>query len=147
MACCLCNKTGSCKKCACVKTGRKCSGCQPSKLGRCHNIDYGVMKPPAQLASADHPSHTPATVSVSYSSDVDSSDTSFANKPLEDEGDTDKSTSDGSSLNTKANLPGSSPMADPIFTWGSYSAETFTSSLDDIYSEVVHWRQNAFMVP
>ena len=37
MACCRCNRTGTCKGCACVKAGERCAGCLPSKLGRCLN--------------------------------------------------------------------------------------------------------------
>ena len=35
--CCRCNRTGSCKGCACVKAGKPCSNCLPSKLGSCAN--------------------------------------------------------------------------------------------------------------
>ena len=37
MPCCRCNRTGSCKGCACVKAGKPCSNCLPSKLGSCAN--------------------------------------------------------------------------------------------------------------
>ena len=37
MVCCRCNRSGSCKGCICVKKGRRCSGCLPSRCGRCSN--------------------------------------------------------------------------------------------------------------
>jgi hypothetical protein len=37
MPCCRCNRTGSCKGCACVKAGIPCTNCLPSKLGSCVN--------------------------------------------------------------------------------------------------------------
>ena len=37
MPCCKCNRTGSCKGCACVKAGKPCANCLPSKLGSCTN--------------------------------------------------------------------------------------------------------------
>ena len=37
MACCRCNRTGSCKGCVCVKAGNPCTSCLPSKLGSCVN--------------------------------------------------------------------------------------------------------------
>ena len=36
--CCGCNRTGSCRGCACVKAGKQCSNCLPSKLGSCSNV-------------------------------------------------------------------------------------------------------------
>ena len=38
-------------------------------------------------------------------------------------------------------------MSTPMFTWGKLSGPAFTSSLDAIYTEVVHWRRNCFTVP
>ena len=38
VACCRCNWTGSCKGCACVKAGKPCSSCLPSKMGTCLNV-------------------------------------------------------------------------------------------------------------
>ena len=37
---CTCNRTGSCRGCACVKARKECSNCLllPSKLGSCSNI-------------------------------------------------------------------------------------------------------------
>ena len=37
MVCCKCNKTGSCRACACVKAGNSCSNCLPGKHGHCVN--------------------------------------------------------------------------------------------------------------
>lgn len=38
-------------------------------------------------------------------------------------------------------------MSDPKFSWGEVGPEVFSKCLDDVYSEVVHWRQNLFRVP
>ena len=35
--CCRCNASGRCKKCLCVKGGKRCDGCLPSRHGRCCN--------------------------------------------------------------------------------------------------------------
>ena len=37
MVCCKCNRTDLCRGCACVKAGRSCVNCLPSKLGNCAN--------------------------------------------------------------------------------------------------------------
>ena len=44
-------------------------------------------------------------------------------------------------------LPQFTPMANPIFTWGSHSSESFNHSLNATYAEVVHWKMNSFRVP
>ena len=35
--CCRCNGKSTCANCVCKKSGRKCSGCQPSRRDRCQN--------------------------------------------------------------------------------------------------------------
>ena len=37
MPCCGCNKQGVCVRCTCVKSGRSCSDCCPSRNGTCRN--------------------------------------------------------------------------------------------------------------
>ena len=37
-ACCRCNRSALCKRCVCVREGRTCSRCLPSRLGRCQNL-------------------------------------------------------------------------------------------------------------
>ena len=44
-------------------------------------------------------------------------------------------------------LPSFEPSHKAVFAWGPHSPESFTKLLDDIYSEVVHWRKNTFSVP
>ena len=45
-------------------------------------------------------------------------------------------------------LPSFTPDQNPVFVWGSsLSSSTFTSRLNTVYSEVVHWKPNLFFVP
>ena len=44
MPCCRCNRTGSCKGCACVKAGIPCTNCLPSKLGSCVNSPHNSSR-------------------------------------------------------------------------------------------------------
>lgn len=37
-ACCRCNRQGKCKNCSCVKQGKICAGCLPSREGSCSNL-------------------------------------------------------------------------------------------------------------
>ena len=60
VACCRCNRTGSCRGCACVKAGKPCTNCLPSKMGTCLN----VSATPAPSTTTGTPS-TPGTVSFS----------------------------------------------------------------------------------
>ena len=44
-------------------------------------------------------------------------------------------------------LPSFHPVAKPTFTWGKCTSGVFIQSLDEAYSEVVHWRPNFFSLP
>ena len=48
MACCRRNRSGRCQNCLCVKSGRLCRGCLPSRLGDCVNI---VQSQPSQATT------------------------------------------------------------------------------------------------
>ena len=43
MVCCRCNKTGSCTRCACAKSGKVCNSCLPGKLGKCTNTSTTIV--------------------------------------------------------------------------------------------------------
>lgn len=61
--CCKCQNTGVCKSCLCVREGRHCTDCYPSRLGRCCNLPLDPL--PQQLPS--HVACTPSFVSCSPS--------------------------------------------------------------------------------
>jgi len=44
-------------------------------------------------------------------------------------------------------LPNVQPMSMPVYSWGTHNADDFAHALEATYSEVVHWRMNAFKVP
>ena len=37
--CCRCNGKGRCRGCVCVRSGKACISCMPSRSGRCENLD------------------------------------------------------------------------------------------------------------
>ena len=51
--CCRCNGSGRCKACSCVKSGRPCVDCLPSRNGHCsnHEIHTSVADPSMLLPS------------------------------------------------------------------------------------------------
>ena len=44
--CCSCNSSGRCRNCSCVKAGRTCSTCLPSRLDRCSNTSSNTNTSP-----------------------------------------------------------------------------------------------------
>ena len=62
MTCCRCNRVGQCKNCVCVKRGRVCDGCLPSKLGKCQNTSNTHAPDTTPLPIA--PTLTPMTENV-----------------------------------------------------------------------------------
>ena len=120
MACCPCGVRGVCKRCACVKDGRLCSDCQPSRLGNCQNSGESSSSRPPENNSQSPENNSPLLHVVYAAERVCSSN---------------------------AQLPAFSPLATPVFTRGSVDAQTFTSSLLGIYDEVMGWRKNCFKIP
>ena len=53
----------------------------------------------------------------------------------------------GSTKDMKCELQQFTPMAEPIFVWGSVDTDSFIKSLRSAYAEAVHWRRNCFKVP
>ena len=49
---CRCNRSGSCKKCHCVKLGRMCDDCLPGQLGNCHNSTRAAPAARANTSAA-----------------------------------------------------------------------------------------------
>ena len=61
MACCKCNRSGSCNGCACVKANEFCDNCLPGKLGNCSNrppATTSASNPPPEYASMSTPTFT-----------------------------------------------------------------------------------------
>ena len=44
-------------------------------------------------------------------------------------------------------LPSPPPIPNPSFRWSDYDAATIMQSMNEAYSEVVHWHSNTFKVP
>ena len=170
MACCRCNKTGSCKACACVKAGKSCTNCLPSKLGNCVNqstvsgrttsvplpsistipappaAQAGAQANQAPAASTDSPSLTDGDISTPAVSmtPADISTPLGISTPADSPSD---DTANAQQEDLSLQLPPFTPANDPVFTWGTFNAPDFTHSLEATYSEVVHWRRNRFTVP
>ena len=122
-----------------------CSDCQPGRLGNCQNarsyssVSYSLPSPRQTRSEALEALLRPAapcqscqiTDSISLNSQ-----TLDTNSPL--------LTAEQVS---NAKHPAFSPLAAPVFTWGSLDAQTFTSSLLSIYGEVMGWRKNCFKLP
>ena len=60
VVCCRCNRTGQCRGCACVKAGKLCSSCLPSRLGSCSNV--GRRQDPVSCETTT--TYTPANLST-----------------------------------------------------------------------------------
>lgn len=152
MACCRCNRTGSCRNCRCVKTGNPCQGCLPQRLGKCVNT---VHSPPSEAPDEPTTSLSPTDGSTPMS-DTSSSLTppnstpellpTAESSPAQPEAHTcdhDAETPPPPMVTEPPLvLPDFVPASDPTFSWGSYESTTFITSLNAAYNEVVHWKPN-----
>ena len=143
---CRCNRTGSCRGCACVKARKSCL---PSKLGTCLNVSTTPTHT-RLTASPDLP-RTPNIPSDAYSPSVTGGPVMNVWSEIYEP--TSPVTSDtpvqqpAHSNQCPPQLPAFQPMDTPVFSWGTHNADDFTHELEAAYSEVVHWRSNSFKVP
>ena len=151
------NRTGSCRRCACVKASKPYTNCLPSKLGACSN----VCVTPTSSADFLATTQSPDTTETSVETDVDATvgteamaETRASNNyhpyPCPGSHAThalsphDQDNQDSVQCPPKEPQPPSYiPMNAPSFRWGSLNADT----LEGTYSEVVHWRLNNFKIP
>ena len=164
--CCRCNRAGSCRRCACVRAGKPCTNCLPSKLETCSNVC------PTPTPSADPPAVT-AVTQFAVTQFLDTTETSV-NTDADAAVETEATAETGASINyhphpcpspyathalsphnqdsiqcplQEPQLPSYTPTNVPSFRWGSLNADDFSHALEGTYAEVVHWRRNNFKVP
>ena len=133
MPCCKCNRTGTCKGCACVKAGLPCTSCLPSRLGSCMNSQQTQTQtaqtpvnalPAAQLSDVPPTIETLLPTEEDSPADGDSYDDLLA--PTQPPGVPDA---------TIQKLSCPSPMVEAHFTWGSWevSSERYINSVKVAY--------------
>ena len=161
--CCKCNRTGQCRGCACVKAGRFCSNCLPSRLGRCSNVSYAtdsvattqhpcvppVIPPittvtPNPIATTSSNPRAQASIHVAGGSNEVSVSVTPTQELLQVQNEIPSVPSNNRSLDPSPNLPPFRPMADPLFAWGESDSTTLCKSLRETYNEVIYWRRNCF---
>ena len=156
VVCCRCNRTGQCRGCACVKAGKLCSSCLPSRLGSCSNV--GRRQDPA---SCETTTTTTTTTTTSTPANLSTTSTAVSPSPtpvceavsIPDSSSQNQSTSnprnESSSLSPAPMpvLPPYDPMREQDFTWGNTDSSSFCKSIKAVYEEVTHWRKNSFQVP
>ena len=141
MSCCRCNRSGRCRYCSCVKSGRTCQGCLPEQLGNCKNISQSTQR---LLSESDHPpSILLSSQNVTTIPEIPTASIADQTMPL------DHTLSQ--SLEARPSVVDvtwpSPDLQPPNFSWGSCCGEVFCTRINSAYEEVVHWRRNLFQVP
>lgn len=138
VVCCKCNRSGHCRNCACVKAGKTCQGCLPSRLNQCTNINPPSTKATQKDAHQDAAPTNP-TITDIHQNDVhqDVPTNSMSNRDVIPPDIPD----------TSPSLPTFIPLADSNFVWGETDSIHFKETLKKVYEEVVHWRKNCFKLP
>ena len=158
VACCRCNRTGSCRGCACAKAGNSCSNCLPSKLGTCQNVSTTPVHtqstaPPDTPQTPNTRSTAPPDTTRTPNATMDANVTDGATTnalseptPLVNPATSDLPSQPAHSNPCPPQLPAFQPMHTPDFSWGTHNADDFIYELEAAYSEVVHWKLNSFLV-
>ena len=146
--CCRCNGRGRCISCACVKSGSRCIDCLPSRNGHCSNMEV--------VSDANEHSCTLSSLLMVPSTDDIDGITVDMNAPENGPCSSPESVAvcndvtAPSILDSQApsfSLPPFRPVQEADYTWGDMSGQVFTKLINEAYSQIVHWRQNIFMVP
>ena len=162
--CCRCNAGGKCVNCVCVRSRRQCSNCLPSRKGCCSNMKLSPALQPlvtAQVLPALSVQGQPSLPTSANPSEPSAAAPSEAAIPpaTTNTQETDHPQFPPNEAHHRRDLPNIpahveppplppvSPMPKRSFRWGEYDAEYIIHSLDEIYSEVVHWKKNTFLVP
>ena len=124
--CCRCNRQGKCKNCLCVKQGRVCTNCLPSRAGGCQNLD--APAPPTAPVPASVPL-PPAPILVSASSSCMSDPTSTLPSPT---------SSPASTQSRSSPPPEHLPSWSSIFALRSFTLQHIPKGARDAWAEVVH---------
>ena len=145
MSCCRCNRSGRCRNCFCVKSGRTCQGCLPLRLGNCTNVSRPSPSPsPSPSPGPSHSSTNPLSVqNVTTIPETPTASIAGETMPLDVNA---SQSSDEVRPGISVTWP-SPALQPPNFTWGSYNGKVFCTSINLAYEEVVHWRRNLFQVP
>ena len=155
-----CNRIGQCRNCACVKAGKRCDTCLPSRLGHCFN---SICQNGASLNQNEMPLNqslvTTATTTMNTSS-VNESMMTVTN--TEREGmETGMPLLNNQASNTESTehiepqrlgdeyvdpwpLP---TCSQPDFQWGSLDGKSFCNAINEAYNDVIHWKRNIFLLP
>ena len=161
MPCCKCNKTGRCRNCACVKAGKSCQNCLPSRLGQCLNSNARPDSPPSNdtllTVTSTLASSLPLNAGISQAFPPASSapvpstalnltppQTLDAQNPIPIDPHQPQS---ASPLHTPSV---SWPLPAPLkanFVWGSKDGELFQQDICSAYERVIHWKSNLFLPP
>ena len=161
MPCCKCNKTGRCKNCACVKAGKLCQCCLPSRLGQCLNATVRPDSPtstdtlPAVTSTLE--SSQPLTTVILQAFPLASSApaaTTAPNLTPPQISDPQNSTLIDSHHPLSASPLHTSSVSWPLpvlqkanFVWGSKDGELFHQDICSAYEHVIHWKPNLFLPP
>ena len=162
--CCSCNSSGRCRNCSCVKAGRACSSCLPSRLSRCENASSPSLT--TRTLSQPAPRHTDGEV-TRQTTEVHTSTGPLPQPPSWHLPDTQSDQAAASYMDVCdqaaapymdvcdrtdpgafTDLPPFNQMTPVSFTWGeSMSGEDFIHTVTSAYAEVVHWCHNLFLLP
>ena len=155
--CCRCNGSGRCRSCACVKSGRPCVDCLPSRKGNCCNNAHtstsstsSTTTPALTTDNGNLPSSSPSadtsdTVNLHVTRELLTSHPSLSSGAILDDVTTDAP--NPSPVDEIRTLPSFKPTQSMTASWGDLSGEEFTKAIDDAYAQVIHWRPNLFKIP
>ena len=145
MPCCRCNRTGSCKGCACVKACNPCTSCLPSKLGSC--VNCFVHSTVSTLFNAPPTTDLPANDVAAVFPAAEASEVSTSSPPLPVwftiETDTRQSPT---SLDSESQVHLSCPAYNRINV-GEFDIKSSGQIINAAYEEIVHFKPNLFPIP
>ena len=164
--CCRCNDKSSCRRCSCVKAGDICTNCLPLRRGHCVNSERRLTTAITSNTTSINTATTNILPNLLVNSALSHADqtTQSASSPAFTSSDNHQHATVATTVPISANpvnsshswvaqplqpppLPPFHQMPSPSFIWGNRDSASMLKSMEDAYSEVVHWQKNTFIVP
>ena len=128
--CCRCNGSGRCVSCTCVKSGKPCIDCLPSRKGCCRNL----------ITTTEPTVHTPldmAPLLTVEPTQAEATQSAYL---------TPSETTHTPVIPNDAHFPPYPQVCSPCFKWGDCEGPMFQEAIKKAYNQVVHWYCNIFKI-
>ena len=120
--CCRSNGKGKCNNCVCVRSGNICIDCLPLRRGHCDNL---VDRSEVRCDSAEASNQGQDV----YNAELATEPSEPITAPLNGQ----------SQIDPLPVLPAFERLPQPNFVWGEVEGGKFSTVINEVYEDIIHW--------